>query len=125
VPRDTCYFDGRCGLCRRSVVWLRRLDWLRRLEFQDMTRVPAAELPVRFEDAMQGLPMRTRDGRVLVGYPAVRRALMQTPLGILVAWAMYLPGIDRAGRRVYRHIADHRRRDAACAVSASAGPQSP
>jgi predicted DCC family thiol-disulfide oxidoreductase YuxK len=116
VPRDTCYFDGQCGLCRRSVLWLRRLDWLGRLEFQDMTRIPAAELPVRFEDAMRGLPMRTRDGRTLIGFEAIRRALMQTPLGILFAWAMYLPGIDHAGRRVYRHIADHRRRDSACAV---------
>lgn len=120
MPRDTCYFDGQCGLCRRSVQWLRRLDWLGRLAFQDMTRVPASELPVRFEDAMQGLPMRTRDGRTLVGYPAIRRALLQTPLGFLPAVAMYLPGIDHAGRRVYRHIADNRRRDV---CSLPTGPQ--
>lgn len=116
VTRDTCYFDGECGLCRRSVQWLRRLDWLGRLEFRDMNRVPAADLPVRFEDAMRGMPMRTWDGRVLVGYPAVRRALMQTPLGVLFAWTMYLPGISHIGRGVYRFVADHRRRGATCAV---------
>jgi predicted DCC family thiol-disulfide oxidoreductase YuxK len=116
MPRDTCYFDGECGLCRRSVRCLRRLDWLGRLDFQDMTRVPERELPVRFDDALRGMPMRTRDGRILIGYPAIRRALMQTPLGILFAWAMYVPGIEHIGRRIYRHVAENRRRDAACAV---------
>lgn len=69
---------------------------------------------------MRGLPMRSRNGKVLVGYPAVRRALLQTPLGFLPALAMYLPGIDHAGRRVYRHIADNRSRDV-CSVTT--GPQ--
>jgi predicted DCC family thiol-disulfide oxidoreductase YuxK len=118
MPRDTCYYDGQCGLCRWTVDWLRRLDWLGRLEFEDMTRTE--DLPVRLEDAMRGLPMQTRDGRVLIGYPAIRRALVQTPLGILVAWAMYLPGIDQIGRWVYRRIADHRGRDVACAAPAGA-----
>lgn len=115
VPRDTCYYDGQCGMCRRTVRILRALDWLGRLDIKDMTAVPAAELPVPFETAMTGMPMRTRSGAVLVGFRAVRRALMQTPLGIPVTWILYIPGISWAGEHLYRYIARNRRR--ACAIA--------
>jgi predicted DCC family thiol-disulfide oxidoreductase YuxK len=107
--RDTCFYDGRCGLCRRSTAVLRRLDWLGRLEFRDMNTDP--DLPVRFEQAMAGMPMRTRHGSILVGFPAVRRALLQTPLGALPAFILYLPGLNCLGRTLYRRIATSRRRD--------------
>ena len=42
VPRDTCYFDGQCGMCRRTVRILHALDWFGRLEIKDMTAVPAS-----------------------------------------------------------------------------------
>lgn len=112
VDRDTCYFDGQCGMCRRSVTWLRRLDWLGRLRFADMTT--AADLPVAFDVAMRGMPMQTRSGRVHVGFPAVRRALLQTPLGFLPACLLYIPGISHVGTRYYGYIARRRRRNAVC-----------
>lgn len=118
--RDTLYYDGACGLCRRSARALRRLDWLGRLRFEDMTAVPPESLPVSFDDAMRGIPMRTGDGRTLVGYPAVRRALLQTPLGCLPALLMYLPGISHAGRAVYARIAANRAR-AACSIHSPTG----
>lgn len=115
--RDTVYYDGLCGLCRRSSRVLAALDWLGRLRFEDMTSVPEGDLPVPMDAALRGLPMRTRDGRTLVGYPAVRRALRQTPLGFLPALAMHLPGISHAGRAAYARVAANRRR--ACAPDAS------
>lgn len=82
-----------------------------------MTRVPAADLPCSLDDALRGMPMRTRDGRRLVGFRAVRRALMQTPVGALAAWTLYLPGVRGLGARVYTRIATRRRRDPdACAI---------
>jgi len=113
--RDVIYYDGACGMCRRSSAWLLRLDWLGRLERRDMTAVPESELPVAMEAAMRGMPMRTRDGRALVGFPAVRRALTQTPLGFVPGALMYVPGVSHAGRAVYARIAANRARDA-CAV---------
>ena len=110
------FYDGDCGMCRRTAAVLRALDWLHRLEFQDMTAVDDAVLPVPRERATQGIPMRTRNGRAFVGFPAVRRALIQTPLGALPACAMYLPGLSHLGAAVYRQIATRRRRDHACAV---------
>jgi len=112
APRDTLYYDGACGLCQRSVRILRRLDWLDRLRFQDMTQISDADLPVPRERALEGIPMRTRDGRALVGFPAMRRALLQTPLGALPALLLYIPGVSHIGAIVYARIARSRSREA-------------
>ncbi len=107
-------------MCRRTVGWLRRLDWLGRLEFVDLAK--AEDLPVTLEIAMTGMPMRTRDGRSLVGFRAVRRALIQTPAGALVAWVMYVPGVSAVGERVYKRVATNRRRDGvSCRASGGVG----
>lgn len=103
-----CYYDGQCNLCRRTTAVLRALDWLGRLEFRDMTTAP--DLPVPIEAAMQGMPMSTSSGRVLIGFPAVRRALSQTPLGLPLAAILHLPGVSAVGAATYRRIAGSRRR---------------
>lgn len=116
MPADTCFYDGACGMCRRTVRALRRLDWLGRLEFADLTTTDPASLPVDAAQAMRGMPMRTRDGRALVGFPAVRRALLQTPLGFIPALLMYVPGVSHAGARVYDRVAAGRARDVCVAA---------
>lgn len=118
------YFDGACGMCRRSVRWLRRLDWLGRLEAADSTSLKDDELPVSRERSLEGMPMRTRSGRVLVGFPAVRRALLQTPLGALPAIALYLPGVSHLGDRCYREIARRRSRETCAPDSVGQGQSS-
>ncbi len=118
ASHDTLYYDGQCGLCQRSTKIIRALDWLGRLRFEDMTRVPESELPVPMDAALKGIPMRTRDGRALVGFPALRRALLQTPLGCLPSLALYLPGLSHLGRAWYDRIAAGRSR----AVCAAGGP---
>ena len=99
-------------MCRRTVRFLHAVDWFGRLQIKDMTAVPPRELPVSMDIAMTGMPMRTRDGRTLVGFAAVRRALSQTAAGPL-GWILYLPGINWLGDRTYRIIARNRKR--ACA----------
>jgi hypothetical protein len=75
-----------------------------------MLRVEPGLLPVPIEAAMQGMPMRTWDGRVLIGFPAVRRALRRTPLGCLPASLLYLPGLAQVGKWAYGIIARNRGR---------------
>jgi len=111
TSRDTLYYDGACGLCRRSVRVLRALDWFGRLDFADSNATPDVDLPVDRATSLGGIPMRTRDGRALVGFPAARRALLNTPLGAAPALLLYLPGIAHAGRAVYDRIAMGRARD--------------
>jgi predicted DCC family thiol-disulfide oxidoreductase YuxK len=109
MVRDRCYYDGWCGRCRRTIRVLKALDWLERLDIRDMTAVPESELPVSMDVALTGMPMRTADGRILVGFKAIRRALAQTA-GAPVAWFMYLPGVSQVGERVYNFVARTRRR---------------
>jgi predicted DCC family thiol-disulfide oxidoreductase YuxK len=106
-------------MCRRTVRFLHAVDWFGRLEIKDMMAVPSAELPVSMDVAMTGMPMRTRDGRVFVGFAAVRRALSQTVAGP-VGWIMYVPGVSRAGDRVYQWVARNRRR--ACSMQTKGRP---
>lgn len=117
AKRDTLFFDGACGLCVRSTRTLRALDWLGRLEFRDFTQVGDAQLPVAREVAMQGLPMLTRRGDVLVGFPSMRRALLQTPLGCLPALVLFVPGMSHVGTAAYRRIARSRARSVSCVQS--------
>jgi len=117
MPSLTCYYDGACGLCQGAVRRLRALDWLGRLEFQDLTALSDAELPVDRSAALRGMPARTAGGRVLVGFPAVRLALRQTPLGFPLALALHVPGVSHLADRVYRFIAARRARDVtSCAL---------
>ncbi len=111
TKKDTLFYDGKCGFCRRSIRIIRALDWLNRLDYADSTQTPEHELPVDRDASMQGIPMRTRSGNVLVGFPAVRRALAQTPLGVIPALLAYLPGFSHLGARVYNVIAARRARD--------------
>lgn len=108
--RDAVFFDGQCGWCRTSVRILRALDWGHRLRFVDYLTLAEHEQPTPPGVFMTGLPLRTRDGRVLIGYDAARRALVQTPLGVLFGWPLYLPGVRSIGRQVYRRIAARRPR---------------
>lgn len=127
MSRDTLYFDDACGMCQRTARVMRALDWLKRLEFSDLSRFidtarndPA--ITVSPEAAMRGIPMRTADGRTLVGYPAIRRGLRQTPLGLLPALVMHLPGIAQIGTRVYDAVAARRVRKG-CAIGSHQKPQ--
>lgn len=122
--KDTLYYDGACGMCTRTTGILRKLDWLSRLEFRDMIKVPIEELPVPMDQAMLGIPMRTRHGRSMVGFPAVRRALLQTPLGFVPSLLLYVPGISHAARAWYDHIARNRARSGACSVGQSSSSSS-
>ena len=116
TSRDTLYFDGQCNLCRRSIRIIRALDWLNRLQFKDSTITEENELPVPRDESLVGIPMRTRDGDALLGFPAVRRALLQTPLGCMPALLLYIPGFSHIGRRVYNRIAARRARNAVCSM---------
>ncbi|MBA4039053.1 MAG: hypothetical protein C0468_01760 [Planctomyces sp.] len=107
--RAQCYYDGLCGLCTGWARFFGRLDWLGRLEMVDLTRTPDEALPVPREAALRGMPVRTRSGRVLVGFPAVRYALTQTPVGVVPGWALMVPGVAWLGRVAYDWFAARRR----------------
>ena len=113
--RPIVVYDDTCGMCRRSVRWVRRLDWLRRLD--DLGYSVAVErYPEIGRGALgDGLRVRYPDGSVTLGVDAVRAIGIRTPLGALGAWTLYLPGLHALGARGYAEIAKRRRPEgAAC-----------
>jgi len=102
-------YDDTCGMCRRSVRWVRRLDWLRRLD--DLGYSVAVErYPELARGALgDGLRVRYPNGSVALGIDAVRAIAIRTPLGVLGAWALYLRPVHALGGRAYGGIARRRR----------------
>ena len=110
------YYDGRCGTCRKGARRLERLDWTGALNVVDFHSVPPESRPVTEAVFDTGMPVRTRDGRLLVGFPGLRHALIHTPLGWALGWTLYVPGVSHAAAAAYRRFARNRPREA-CAIA--------
>lgn len=113
AQQATCYYDGACALCRRSIAILKALDWLDRTRPVDFTRLPDDQLPVSRREALESVILTTPRGRILRGFDVVRHTLLRTPLGALPALFLYLPGVSHAGRAAYKRISANRHREAA------------
>jgi len=114
--RIQVFYDGRCGWCRAGAQRLKRLDWLGSIDAIDYTTLAPGQRPVPEEAFNSGMPLRARDGRILIGFDAVRHALLRTPVGWTVGWLLYVPGLSHFGRRCYNVFARRRPRDAASAA---------
>ncbi|MBI3322482.1 MAG: DUF393 domain-containing protein [Candidatus Omnitrophica bacterium] len=115
-------YDGECGLCRRSMELLRRLDWLGRVEPIDLSDWPA--IRKRFpgldqEACKREMHLVTPGGKVAVGFYAYRVLARVLPLGWLALPFLYIPGVPWIGRKVYASVAAGRHRGG-CSVSAVA-----
>lgn len=106
--RTQVFYDGQCSTCRRTTRWLIVVDWFGALEAVEFHSLPTGDRPVEFEVFDRGLPVRTRDGRLLIGFPALRHAMIRVPLWAVVAWIMYVPGIATVGRLCYDWFVRHR-----------------
>jgi predicted DCC family thiol-disulfide oxidoreductase YuxK len=112
VPRQiTLVFDGDCGVCTRSVRWIKRFDRKRRVTAvpYQMPGVPtSAGLAVEeYERAAWAV---TPEGRRYRGAGAVNLAVA-VALGTNLPYAFYrLPLVKRAQDRAYDWIAANRHR---------------
>ncbi|HET6884737.1 MAG TPA: DUF393 domain-containing protein [Rubrobacteraceae bacterium] len=112
VPRQiTLVFDGDCGVCTRSVRWIKRFDRKRRITAvpYQMPGVPtSAGLAVEeYERAAWAV---TPEGRRYRGAGAVNLAVA-VALGTNLPYAFYrLPLVKRAQDRAYDWIAANRHR---------------
>lgn len=112
VPRQiTLVFDGDCGVCTRSVRWIKRFDRKRRITAvpYQMPGVPtSAGLAVEeYERAAWAV---TPGGRRYRGAGAVNLAVA-VALGTNLPYAFYrLPLVKRAQDRAYDWIAANRHR---------------
>lgn len=112
-------FDGACGICQRTVCFLRSLDALRRVEFLDAAH-RWSDIEKRFPDLVRErchaeMHVRTPEGQVRTGFYAYRTLAWVLPLGWLAVPFLYMPGVAWIGSHIYRSVAS-RRHPSACAI---------
>jgi predicted DCC family thiol-disulfide oxidoreductase YuxK len=105
-------YDGGCGLCRKTVVVLSRLDLLHRIRAVDVVgdwERLSVTFPLLVRDAcLTEMHVITGDGRVNTGFDAYRALAWVLPVGWVLLPILYAPGVGALGRRVYRLVASHR-----------------
>lgn len=105
-------YDGGCGLCQRTVAWLRWADVSRRLTFSDIDRDwdrLVRQHPALDVDACrEAMHVLAPDGSISAGFDGFRTLARVVP-GLWPVWPiLYVPGMPFVGRRVYAYVARHR-----------------
>lgn len=101
-------FDGQCGFCTRSALWLMRLDRRCRIRLHPAQRAGVRERFALSEEDMRSSAWAFSQGRRLSGAGAVSLAL-DTALGIRLFSMLYrLPLLHALEDRAYGWVATHR-----------------
>lgn len=103
-------FDGWCGVCTRSAIWVGERDPAGRVERLDMRDdAAAARFPaIDAEAARAQLHVVDRDGRVYVGIDALARLLRAIPGWGPVGALIGVPGVHAVTGVAYRWFASRR-----------------
>jgi predicted DCC family thiol-disulfide oxidoreductase YuxK len=121
-PKTAVLFDGSCGLCKRTMAVLRRLDLLQKVEVLDVTNdwpAVSARYPILNQpDCLYTMHVVSSRGKVTTGFFAYRSLCWVIPMGWLVLPFLYLPGVPIVGEAVYQKVADGRFRTG-CALPAT------
>ena len=110
TSRGKLIFDDRCGLCRKSVLLLRRLDWFGAVEFVPLGQ--AAELMKRHAITSQAMETAMHFisplAQVTNGAEAFRVFGKKIPLLFPCALFLHLPFALRLAKVVYGKVAARR-----------------
>ncbi len=106
-------YDGHCGLCLRSMFVLLQCDWLAALKpvnfrVSDDRRAFAPDVTERSLD--KSMHIKLSNGSYLTGFDAFRYMTKRLPPLWPIAPLLWIPGVAPIGRRVYRWIADSRKK---------------
>jgi predicted DCC family thiol-disulfide oxidoreductase YuxK len=108
------YYDRDCGLCRRVVKWLSRMDcghaitWI---AFQSLERPPHC---LSWSDLDRAAYLEAEKGVLLEGFDALRMLTRKVPFLWPLSPFFWFPGIQVPGRAVYRWVAANRYRLSRC-----------
>ena len=102
-------YDGRRGLCVRSMAWLLAFDGLAQIRARDFRTNPS---PIVSDAAMEkALHLVLPDGRALRGFEAYRYVVLRVPGLWWQVPLFYIPILSRLiGRPIYNRIAANRGR---------------
>jgi predicted DCC family thiol-disulfide oxidoreductase YuxK len=105
------FFDGNCGMCTRSVYFIKRLDRTGDLEIVPFQQAGSAERlgidPSRFSESSWWLDPSGEVYGSAEGMNAALSAALGTRLPLLFC---RIPGVHQVQDAVYRWIANHRYR---------------
>jgi predicted DCC family thiol-disulfide oxidoreductase YuxK len=105
-------YDGRCGLCMRSIATLLTFDWLDRLhpvDFHSPERQKVAP-DLSFEKLNKAMHIRLPNGKTYTGFKAMRRLGWVLPALRPLVPFLFLPGVSQVGEWAYKRIAQRRKR---------------
>lgn len=115
APATVVHYDSDCGVCTLVVRVLARLDRLGRLTFHGRepdAPTPPGMLPADFEAQRELTVFAWRPGsdRVYARHEAIGAATAALPLGRLVAWIAFIPGLGALFGKAYDAFAARRHR---------------
>jgi predicted DCC family thiol-disulfide oxidoreductase YuxK len=107
----TLFFDGKCGMCTRSVYFIQRFDRTGELHTEPLQSDGAAErLGVPSSRILESAKWLDTSGDVYTGAEAMNAALAAA-LGSRLPLRVYrIPGIRAVQNTIYRYVAGHRYR---------------
>ncbi|MBI3336240.1 DUF393 domain-containing protein [Candidatus Peregrinibacteria bacterium] len=109
----TVLYDGKCGLCLKSIFFLELLDHLnilRCVNFWNATHKNKYAPDLKIEDLNRAMHVRVFNGKTYKGFDGFRALSWVLPPLWLLTPLLYIPGIPLMGRRMYARIASRRRR---------------
>ena len=103
-------FDAQCSLCQNTKRLFQKLDIGKKVTWMSLQEYERKGFSPQFKavDLRREIHMINPDGKVLVGYWAVRRLLLLSPITCLFGLVLHLPFVHLIGNRVYRLIAKNR-----------------
>lgn len=87
-----------------SLDWFKLVDWV---SLQDYENQPTSHLFNR-KELRKELHVITSNGKVLKGFYAIRKLMLQCPPLVILGVICYLPFVDLVGNRLYRWVAKNR-----------------
>jgi predicted DCC family thiol-disulfide oxidoreductase YuxK len=125
--RRFVFYDGGCGICRKTVSVLHHVDLLRRCDVFDIvnewpqieTRFSKLDRTACFDD----MHVITGGGAIYRGFDAYRSLAWTLPLCWPLLPILYLPPVPWVGRKIYRYVATHRHDDGCELPASSAAPR--
>ena len=108
--RIIALYDAKCRLCQNTKLLFQKLDILNKVDWMSLQEYERQERRPRFKavDLRREIHIIEPNGKVLVGYWAVRRLLLLSPITVLFGLLIHLPFTHLVGIPLYRLIANHR-----------------
>lgn len=106
------FYDGSCGLCRKTMSVFRCLDFFHQVKIYDVLagwpEIHSKYPSLNQQACFQNMHVVTPEGKVAIGFKAYRELMWALPAGWVIVLFLYLPGVPAIGEWIYRKVASGR-----------------